>query len=112
MKYQEIFRLKKMLEDAKIMFDWVPHFGYPEDRLMTKYPELMEHYQICYPIFDSDYRIVSVIEGYGTFGAEEDKLEIMLKLKPEDDDDRVIGHLTAEEVFAIIKKHWDSVCHN
>ena len=110
-KYTEIFKLKTMLEDAGIMFDWIPNFRYSDDELMTKYPDLMEHYQICYPVFDSNYRVVSVIEGYGTFGAEEDTLEIMFKTK-EDNDDRVIGHLIAEEVFAIIKKHWDSVCHN
>ena len=73
-------------------------------------PDLVEHYQICYPVFDPNYRVISVIKGFGTFGAEEDKLEITLKIK--DGDDVVIERLTAEEVFIIIKKHWDSVCHN
>ena len=116
-RYKEIFKLKKMLEDADIMFDWTPHFGYLED-LLDKYPELTEHYQICYPIFDPDHRLVSVIEGFGTHGAENDKLEIMLNspLKEafssfDDKEDVVIGHLTAETVFEIIKEHWDS-CHN
>ena len=110
-KYTEIFKLKTMLENAEIMFDWIPHFDYSEDdKFITEYSDLMGRYQICYPVFDPNYRIVSVIEGFGTFGSEEDKLEIMLKTK--DDDGGVIGHLTADAVFTMIKNHWDSICHS
>lgn len=111
-RYKEIFKLKKMLEDADIMFDWIPHFGYPED-LLDRYPDLTEHYQICYPVFDCKHRYISCIEGFGTYGSQDDKLEIMGGLTKEESADRdcVVGWLTAENVFNRIKEHWDKT-HN
>ena len=111
MKYQEIFRLKKMLEDADIPFTWRDGWGYGKERMeeIKKIaPDLVEHYQICYPTFDEKYRCVSVIEGFGTYGAEEDRLEIMGLLTPEEQKhDRVVGHLSAEEVFKRIQNHYN-----
>lgn len=72
-KYKEIFKLKRMLENAGIPFDWREGWGYSEDKmalLKTIAPDLMEHYQICYPkgSFDGDeIRWISVIEGFGTY---------------------------------------------
>lgn len=113
-KYKEIFKLKKMLEDAGIPFSWNEGWGYDEDKLeklKEVAPDLVEHYQICYPVFDPEYRWISVIEGFGTFGAEQDRLEIMGGFTPweryEYEDEPVIGHLTARNVFQRIKNHWE-----
>jgi hypothetical protein len=112
-KYKEIFKLKKMLEDVKIPFSWNEGWGYGEEELkeLRKIaPDLIEHYQICYPIFDCEYRWISVIEGFGTYGAEKGKLEIMGGLTQWEKDvysDEVVGYLTAYDVFQRIKNHWE-----
>ena len=113
-KYKEIFKLKKMLEEAGIPFSWNEGWGYDKDKLekLKKVaPDLVEHYQICYPVFDSEHRWISVIEGFGTFGAEKDRLEIMGGFTPweryEYGDEPVMGHLTARNVYQRIKNHWE-----
>ena len=99
-KYKEIFKLKKMLEDAKIPFDF-----YERDvdiEVKTIIPE-WEHWHINYP--SKKGCIISAIEGTGTYGAEDDKLEIMGGLTEEEaKPDTVKGWLTAENVFERIKK--------
>ena len=91
--YTEIFRLKKMLEKAKIPFDFsILHGGY----------------HIVYTA-DSNKRICSVIEHDGSYGREKDLLEIqglMTKEELEETQDNVLGYLTAEDVFQRIEKHW------
>ncbi len=112
-KYKEIFKLKKMLEEAGIPFSWNEGWGYGKEReeeLRKVAPDLVEHYQICYPVFDPEHRWISVIEGFGTFGAEQDRLEIMGGFTPWEQfkyDDLVMGHLTAKNVFKRIKNHWE-----
>ena len=115
-KYKEIFKLKKMLEDAEIPFSWIENWDYDEEKLKNFKkiaPDLIEHYQICYPVFDPDHRWISVIEGFGTYGAEQDKLEIMGGFTPwemyEQDlnEGSVMGYLTANNVFNRIKKNWE-----
>ena len=93
-KYKEIFRLKKMLEDANIPFDFFEMD--PDARKII--PEF-EHWHINYPN-RGDF-IVSAIEGFGTYGEQDDKLEIMGGLTEEEKEEGydVIGWLTAEEVF-------------
>ena len=115
-KYKEIFKLKKMLEDEEIPFSWIENWDYDEEKLKNFKkiaPDLIEHYQICYPVFDPDHRWISVIEGFGTYGAEQDKLEIMGGFTPwemyEQDlnEGSVMGYLTANNVFNRIKKNWE-----
>lgn len=97
-KYKEIFKLKDMLEKAKIPFDFFEMD--PEARKII--PE-WEHWHINYP--SRDNCIVSVIEGVGSYGEQDDKLEIMGGLtKEESEHDAVVGWLTAENVFERIKK--------
>ena len=110
-KYKEIFKLKKMLENAKIPFDFITGFGYPEE-IRKMYPLICEHYQICYP--SEKDRWISVIEGFGTYGGDYDKLEIMGGLTPLEsyqkytiEEDEVIGYLTAKNVFNRIKNHYE-----
>lgn len=99
-KYKEIFRLKKMLEDAKIPFDFFEMD--PQARLII--PE-WEHWHINYP--SRADTVISVIEGIGTYGEQDDKLEIMGGLTREErKHDQVIGWLTAEDVFKRIKKDY------
>lgn len=111
-KYNEIFKLKKMLEDAHIPFDWIENWGYDKSKLeeMERIaPDLVERYQICYPMFASDGQVLSAIQGFGTYGAEQDLIEIMGLLTPEEQKyDCVVGHLTAKDVFERIQKHYNN----
>lgn len=110
-KYKEIFKLKRMLEKEGIPFDWVENFGYPKDQievLKKCAPDIWEHYHICYP--NSKNIEISVIEGFGTYGSANDKIEIMGGLTPWErfnDGDEPIGWLTAHNVFKRIKNHWE-----
>lgn len=107
-KYKEIFKLKRMLEKEGIPFEFIEGFGY-DKRMKALYPDLLDHYQICYPKKDESQKI-SVIEGFGTYGGEGDRLEIMGLLTPwekYDTDGGVIGWLTANNVFKRIKKDWE-----
>ena len=101
-KYKEIFKLKQMLEKEKIPFDFT----------CTSYPESnFIHYHLEYPNkFDMDgSRIVSVVEGFSSYGMEADKLEIMGLLTPEEaEHDSVAGWLTADDVFKRIKEHYEN----
>lgn len=92
-KYNEIFKLKKMLNDAKIPFFW---------------RNCLDGYQVLYP--SEELCICSVIEHQISYGHKEDLLEIrglmtQKELKREDDD--VLGYLTADDVFKRIRKHYN-----
>lgn len=112
-KYKEIFKLKRMLEKENIPFEWTECFGYPESeikKLREIAPDISEHYQICYPCKDDGKRWISVIEGFGTYGSEQDRLEIMGGFTPwekYDNGDSVIGYLTANNVFERIKRNYE-----
>ena len=98
--YKEIFRLKEMLEKAKIPFEF---------KEMT----MQKGYQISYPA--SNGRVCSCVEHSFSYGNEEDKLEIMGLLtdveQSEDvgDEYSVKGYLTAEEVYRRIYIHFKAV---
>lgn len=103
---KEIFKLRRMLEKAKIPFD-IEGFNY--DKLLSKLLPDLEYYHICYPARGKGQRI-SVVEGSGTHGREQDKLEIMGGLTPYEQfrhGDSPIGYLTAANVFKRIKKDWE-----
>lgn len=100
-KYKEIFKLKQMLKDAHIPYEFYELPGIEEMRKIM--PDYYEHWHLNYP--DREHCIISVIEGLGTYGEEADKLEIMGGLTDKEaEHDAVIGWLTAEEVFDRIKK--------
>ena len=86
--YQEIHTLDKMLSEAKI-----PH----------TVDTFMDGWQICYP--SDERRVCDVIEHFGSYGSEDDLLEIMGLC---DTEDVVEGFLTAAECFKRIKEHWKS----
>lgn len=96
-EYKEIFKLKEKLEEAKIPFE---------------FSKLFDGYHLCYPEQNTDekedVRVCSVIEHYGSYGHSEDLLEIMGLLTEEEYlNDEVVGHLSADEVFQRIKKHYE-----
>lgn len=74
--YKEIFKLKRMLEANNIPFEFLDR-SVPNAETISLSPELWEFYQIGYPSLDSKNRWISVVEGFGSHGAEHDKLEIM-----------------------------------
>ena len=93
-RYKEIFRLDEMLTEKGI-----PH-------VIRK---LMDGRQILYPE-NGENLVMDAIEHYGSYGNEQDLLEIMGLLTPEEKEyDSVVGYLTAKDVFARIEKHWNSI---
>ena len=92
--YREILKLDQMLTDAHI-----PH----------TLRRIFDGWQVCYPNERPDDNcVMDAIEHFGSYGKDEDRLEIMGLLTPEEEEgDSVLGHLTAEEVFERIKKHHD-----
>lgn len=92
----EIKRLKEMLEEAGIPFE------YTED-LQS------ERYHLCYPVNLIGERVCSVIQSEYSYGGKDNLLEIMgLLTDAEREKDDVVGWLTAEEVFSRIWKHWEA----
>ena len=91
-KYTEILKLDKMLDEAEI-----PH----------TLERSMDGWQVCYP--DVDNCVADAIEFYGSYGSEENLLEIMGLLTPEEaEHDSVLGHLTAENVFERMRAHYEA----
>ena len=94
MDYKEIFKLKDMLEMEEIPFVW-------------KERKEANGYQILYP--DTEDVVCSVIEHSFSYGNEIDLLEIrglMTKEEEAEQDDLVLGFLTAKNVFKRIEKHY------
>lgn len=90
--YKEIIKLHNMLAEQAI-----PHV----------IRRNFDGWHVCYPVF-GDGRVISVIEHQGSYGRHNDLLEIMGLLTPEEETyDSVAGHLTADDVFERIKKHWE-----
>lgn len=93
-KYTEIHKLARMLFEAKIPYT---------------FKRLMDGWQICYPS-SGDGIVMDAIEHQYSYGNEEDKLEIMGLLTEEESQyDSVLGHLTAQDVFERIRKHYMEV---
>lgn len=93
-KYKEILVLDKLLNDANI-----PH-------TMDKF---FDGWQIIYPENGTN-KIMDAIEHFGSYGHEQDLLEIMGLITIEDNTaDSVKGWLTAQNVFERIKRHWETL---
>lgn len=93
--FTEIFRLKKMLEEAKIPFQFSENFH--------------GGFHIVYSFEGKE--ICSVIEHDFSYGREKDLLEIqglMTEQEMKEEQDSVLGYLTAANVFERIKMHWTS----
>lgn len=93
-KYNEIFKLKKMLEKNFVPFEW-KEFDRPSK----------QGFQILYP--NDKNRVCSVIEHSFSYGHEKDLLEIQgLLTADEEACESVLGNLTADDVFLRILSHW------
>lgn len=79
-EYNEIFKLKSMLEENHIPFEWVEY-------------KTINRYQICYPE-KSENIVCSVTERHGVLSSEEDY------------HDTILENLTADDVFNRIRKHY------
>ena len=91
-RYTEILKLDKMLDEAEI-----PH----------TLNRSMDGWQVCYPSVGEDC-VADAIETFGSYGNEENLLEIMGLLTPEElEHDSVLGYLTAENVFERMRAHYE-----
>lgn len=107
--YKEIFKLKVMLDEANIPYVFFDRsfINYDEHELQYPFYQIIiyEKYQE-----DEEFRLISIIQGHGTYGEKEDLLEIQGCLTPRElEEDSVKGHLTAKEVFKRIKKNYIEV---
>lgn len=85
-KYEEIQKLKKMLDENGIPNDFCPMENW------------VEGYHIHYP--NRKNRVCSIIMFPFSYGFADGKLEIMGLLTEEESElDEVVGYLSAEEVF-------------
>lgn len=86
--YNEIFKLKELLEKGNISFEFKNfHDGY---QIIIKNK--------------NNFRIADAIENKYSYGVEEDLLEIMGGLTEEEEEfDSVLGGLSSEEVFKRFK---------
>ena len=108
-KMIEILKLKQMLEEANIPFEFTDDKNnYKEIEatnnlaLIKAAEKLANSYQII--IYKNGKRLCDVIYGYGSYGYEEGLLEIMGGLTEEERGyDEVLGCLTADEVFKRFK---------
>lgn len=106
-KYTEILKLKTMLEEANIPFTFTDDFWnvkrLEERRKADPYfGELFRNKYPAYQIRLGD--LADAIEYDGSHGNEQDLLEIMGGLtEKEQEEDSVLGYLTAEEVFKRFK---------
>lgn len=92
-----------MSKEMEKLWDMLRDAGIPHEYILR--PQLRGA-QICYPT--EHCRVVSVISGPYAYGGQQGLLEIMGLLTPEErESDSVVGYLTAEDVFARIKQHWD-----
>lgn len=91
-RYREILRLYNMLAA-----DGIPVV------LQKKY----DGWQLEYPCrYTEGERACSVVENFGSYGHEDDRLEIMgLLTDEEEENDSVRGWLTAEDVYLRIVSH-------
>lgn len=114
MEYKEIFRLKKMLEEANIPFEFTDDSFHVKDKI-SKYIQLKwlyPSYQIkIYKSGVKEEKICDVVQNLWSYGNKQDLLEITGGLTEEEqENDSVLGYLTAEEVFKRFKQCYENGC--
>ena len=109
MRYTEILKLKEMLEEAGIPFTFTDDFFNVKAKIDTGTPAVKVFYSHQYPAYQIRLGdLADVIEHCGSYGNEQDLLEIMGGLTDEEMEyDSVLGYLTAEEVFKRFKYCWE-----
>ena len=94
------------MKNNEYLNEYLKDKEYYQILLFNDFREVMEHYN-TYKVFDNEKRIISIVQGYGTYGEEDDLLEIMGLLTEEEEKiDSVTGYLTAEDVFNRIVKYF------
>lgn len=109
-KYTEILKLKRMLEEAGIPFEFTDDLLGAKEKIKECSPREKNLYRVQYPAYQirlGDF--ADVIQHYFSYGAKEaNLLEIMGGLTAEEAQcDSVLGWLTAEEVFKRFKYCWE-----
>lgn len=109
MRYTEILKLKEMLEEANIPFTFTDDFFNVKAKIDTGTPNVKAFYYHQYPAYQIRIGdLADVIEHCGSYGNEQDLLEIMGGLTEEEMEyGSVLGYLTAEEVFKRFKYCWE-----
>lgn len=104
MKYTEILKLKEMLEEANIPFTFTDDYFDAKEWIKTD--RSWKPFYPAYQIRLGDF--ADVVEHLCSFGNEDDLLELMDGLTEEEmEHGRVLGYLTAEEVFKRFKYCWE-----
>lgn len=109
MKYTEILKLKRMLEEANIPFMFTDDFFGAKKKFETAAPMAKVYYSHQYPAYQIRLGdLADAIEHGFSLGHFADKLEIMGGLTEEEMEyDSTLGGLTAEEVFKRFKYCWE-----
>lgn len=110
-KYTEIFKLKVMLDEENIPYEFLDrsHINYEKHELEKPFYQIVVYYP-NQEEFEEPLRLISVIQGWGSYGESQDLLEIQgLLTGKERKYDSVAGHLTAKEVFKRIKKYYNKL---
>ena len=98
--YKEILRLKEMLEKANIPFSFTDDF-FNIKKIISNFSTMRRFYPAYQIRINSN---LDVIEHIGSYGEEDDLLEIQGGLTAKEyERDSVLGYLTAEEVFKRFK---------
>lgn len=98
-KYREIFKLMCLLDTNKIKYEF---YDRSQENVYGPGNHFI-HFQVIINKKNTTERAFSIIEGFGTYGSEDDKLEVMNYFKT--DEDHVLGYLSADETLTIIKKN-------
>lgn len=108
MKYTEILKLKKMLEEANIPFTFTDDFWGVKEWVESD-AGLAQIYRDQYPAYQIRLgNLADVVEHCYSYGEENDQLEIMGAMTKEElEQGGLLGHLTAEEVFKRFKYCWE-----
>ena len=109
MEYTEILKLKEMLEEAGIPFEFTDDLFNVKAKIDAGTPNVKAFYYHQYPAYQIRIgALADAIEHCYSIGCLADKLEIMGGLTDEEMEyDSVLGYLTAEEVFKRFKYCWE-----
>lgn len=102
-KYTEILKLKEMLEQENIPFEFNDDFfGEKERNGINADPKYYPAYSLV--IYKDGKQLCDAVEHYGSYGQGQDLLEIMGGLTMEEGrSDGVLGWLSADDVFKRFK---------
>lgn len=115
MEYKEIFRLKKMLEEANIPFEFTDDLFHVKNKVSRggldyiRFNSFYPAYQIKIYKNGTKEDICDVVQNCISYCNKQDLLEIMGGLTEEERWlDSVLGGLTAEEVFKRFKQCYEN----